>query len=951
MDSFIIAAKNKKTVFCAERTERGVTRIAAAVARDLRSITDARPCDIRVAGSSSPDNGACANADVVVCAGTVGQGSFIDTAAAEGIIDISAVKGKRECYLLSLVQYKGRDVLFVAGSDLLGTEYGLLRISELAGVSPWYYWADVTPKKSENVAIDRAHLCTVSKEPAIRLRGFFMNDEWPSLGGWATETFGGFNELFYERVFDLLLRLRGNFLWPAMWSAVFSEDGLAYPTASAELANELGITMGTSHHEPLFRAGEEFSHTMTDSNDCGYGADWSYYSNERGLYDFWTDSVQRNRSFTSLITVGMRGERDSKILGEDATLADNINLIKKTIVDQKRILRENGLADAPKVLALYKEVETYFYGDENTPGLDKWEELDDIMLLLSDDNFANTRTLPSDEMRNRPAGWGLYYHFDYHGDPISYEWVNSTPITKAWEQLTMAYEYGIRDLWVVNVGDLRPVELPLSYFLNLAFDYDEWSKINRTGEFLAKWTEQQFGGFCDADTLRNIEDILNGYTRLNGDRRPEATHADTFSLTEDDEARRELCRAIALETLTERTAAAIPAERSDAFYGLVSFPALASANLRKMMIYAGMYSALAGMRASCANHLHQLVQQCIARDKQLVRDYNETMAGGKWRHMMSSKHVAFVHWNDEDSDYPHTQPIETEKKSRMLVAVSGSVEAVSSGQHTLPVFTSTEQQCRSIFCLRTGEQPLAVRAKASDSWIHMEELKLECGATEYVVSVDWDKLKGSASGTITLTCGRDRVEVVVEAQRISLEGIPSGTFVESSGVVSMEAEHFTSAESVDGCGWQVIENYGKGLSSIKCLPNNCGFENPEKAPYTQYSFFINDAGEYTVTAVIAPTNNLAHGKGLRFAIIIDGGQPQVIDSLPEGYMAGYGTDPDWCSYVLNNCRRCSSTVTLSEGLHTLRFCQVDAGVVLQKLEIAKIPSRAFYGYRETFRAE
>jgi hypothetical protein len=217
---------------------------------------------------------------------------------------------------------------------------------------------------------------------------------------------------------------------------------------------------------------------MTDSNDIGYGKDWSYYSNPRGLYEFWTDSIKARGKYKNLITVGMRGERDSKILGEDATMKDNIDLLKKTITDQKKILAENGLEGCPKVLALYKEVEDYYYGDETAEGLNKWAGLEDLTLLLSDDNFANLRTVPAPGLKDRAPGWGIYYHFDYHGDPISYEWVNSTPITKAWEQLTSAYEYGIRKLWICNVGDLRPVELPLSYFRDLAFDYDYWQQPN-----------------------------------------------------------------------------------------------------------------------------------------------------------------------------------------------------------------------------------------------------------------------------------------------------------------------------------------------------------------------------------------------------------------------------------------------------------------------------------------
>lgn len=933
MEKVKIAAKGIKTVFCVDRNERGLTRVAASAARDLRDITDEKPCNIRVAGSADVSNGACANADVVIAVSIAGKGGSADNAS-----DRALVEGKRECYVIRTEKEEKRTVIYILGSDQMGAQYGLLRISELAGVSPWHYFADVKNIKADSVIIDEEKLNCVSKEPAIKLRGFFMNDEWPSLGGWVFERFGGFNEFFYDHVFDLLLRLRGNFLWPAMWSAVFSEDGYAYPTAIAELANDLGIVMGTSHHEPLFRAGEEFSHTMTDSNESGYGKDWSYYSNERGLYSFWDDSVKRNRDLRSLITVGMRGERDSKILGEDATLGDNIALLKKTITDQKKILEENGLGDAPKVLALYKEVEDYFYGDENYEGLKEWDGLDDVMFLLSDDNFANTRTLPSDEIKDRAAGWGLYYHFDYHGDPISYEWVNSTPITKAWEQLTMAYDNGIKELWVANVGDLRPQELPLSYFLTLAFDYDEWKDINKTGEYLAKWTAQQFAQ-CDENTRKNIFDILNDYTRLNGDRRPEATHADTFLPGE--EAGNEYERALRLEKLTQETEKTIPDECKDAFTGLVSFPALASANLRKMMICAGAYKVLAGKKAASANSLHTLTEDFIRRDKELENVYNNEMAGGKWKYMMSSKHVDFVAWNDEGSDYPRTAPITTADDGEFFLLTGDGLN--------VPVLDKYGRNSFCVYALTHGTRIDGITAESSDSRISCEIKKLDDTACRIIVTADTDAVNETLEAQVVFALGEKQEKINVKVCAEDISAAEKGAFIESDGVVCMNAERFADKKDVDGVSWQLIDNYGKSGSAIKCLPNRVSFENAEAAPYAEYRFFITEGGEYTVTSVIAPTNNPYSGKGLRYALKLDDAPAQVFDSLPEGYAAGSVNDALWKKCVLDNCRRCDETMSIGKGMHTLRFILIDAGVVLQKIEIAKTPSKAFYGYHESGR--
>lgn len=948
MRKYILAQTGKKTVFCVKSEDRGITRVASSVAEDFRKTVNARHCDIRVAGSDHPDSGACGNADTVIVAGTLGTGGFAD----QFVNDIEAMKslsGKRESYLLATTVYKGREILLVVGSDKLGTEYGLLKLSEFAGVSPWHYFGDVTVIQKDKVAADISELNRLSAEPAVKLRGFFMNDEWPSLGGWVHHTFGGFNELFYEKVFDLLLRLRGNFLWPAMWTGVFSEDGKAFPTASAEMASELGIVMGTSHHEPLFRAGEEFSHLSTDSNDIGYGKDWSYHKNARGLYSFWEDAVKRNRNFSSLITVGMRGERDSKILGDNATLKDNIDLLKRTITDQKKILSDNGLAKAQKVLALYKEVEDYYYGDSQTEGLAAWSELDDTMLLLSDDNYGNLRTLPGGKTRNRKAGWGIYYHFDYHGGPISYEWINSTPITKAWEQLTTAYSYGVRDLWVCNVGDLRPCELPLSYFMNLAFDYDQWSEPNRTGAFLRLWVEEQFGDAVDEGVLADIASILNEYTRMNGDCRPEATHADTFHDEDDNEALGELFRAQDIISLVEKVRPLIPDSRKDAFYGLVEFPAMASANLRKMMIYTGLQKRFFERGVSFANELRERVLACIDQDLELIRKYNEEMNGGKWKHMMSSKHVAFVNWNDEGSAYPDPEVLKLPEQGRMIVSVSGSEAIASEGKLQLPPFTCFSRREHRIVLMNSGHTAIEYDVKTSANWICIKRSAIGKNTYELKVSVDWSAISDHEHGSITISSGGKTVEVGADAIRLNTDSVPAGTFIEENGVISMPADQYIRKSETPQSEWIRIENYGKSGVAMKAYPPDRDYTDPLCAPFLEYDISITNAGTYTITAYIAPANNPQKGKGLHLAIGPDGASPSVINTLPDGFAAGDTEDMNWCRYVLENGRRCEMTTDFSEGLHTIRFLPMDAGIVLQKIEVAQKPSRTFYGYFPTFR--
>ena len=554
---------------------KGLKHVAKILAGDILTVTGKEP-EIVEQIQNVPQ----------IVAATKGTSDILAKWEEEKKIDLSVLEGKREVFMVQLIEEDGAEKLVIVGTETIATLYGLYYISENIGVSPWVYWADVVPAPKKEIVFDKS-ICTVSKEPSVRYRGFFMNDEWPSLGNFVMHTFGDFNEFFYEKVFDLLLRLKGNYFWPAMWSASLPLDGSEDPLAILKLGTELGITIGQSHHEPLTRASEEWDKVKTDMNNIGYGKDWNYYTNKEGLYRYWEDGMKRDKDFKHMITIGMRGERDTMMLGENSTIQENVELLREIITDQNKIIKETGCENMPKMLALYKEVEGFYYGGNGVKGLRSWDGLDDTILLLSDDNFGNVRTLPTKDLKDRKPGWGLYYHFDYHGSPISYEWVNSTPLPKVWEQVTMAYEYGIRDLWIVNVGDIRPDELPLSYFMALAYDFESMGTghANETDLFLASWVEQQFGAHIkDEETKKEIADVLREYTRIHGMRRPEAMNPKVYHRSHFNETKRMIERCTKLMQQTENLQIKIPEASKDAFYGLVYYPAVAGMNLQLMSL-------------------------------------------------------------------------------------------------------------------------------------------------------------------------------------------------------------------------------------------------------------------------------------------------------------------------------------------------------------------------------
>ena len=478
----------------------GVKRVAGMVKQDIELVTGVSP-----AGITSGQGSGCA-----VLYGTIGHSPMLDALEAQGKIALNAIRGKWECYSFQVIETPLAGIgaaLVIAGNDKRGTIYGLFHLSELIGVSPLVNWNHVLPRHQDTVVLDdRVNM--VSRVPSVKYRGFFINDEWPAFGNWAKTHFGSMNAACYAPVFELLLRMKGNYLWPAMWNSNFSLDGPGLE--NAVLADELGVVMSTSHHEPCMRSGQEYS--MVRGRGSIYGDAWDYIANPEGITRFWRDGLTRNKDFENVITLGMRGENDTAIM-QHATLEENIQLIRNVLKTQNQLIREiinPDVRQVPRQIVFFSETEEFFYGSKETPGLIGDPELDGVTLMLSDNNHGSTRTLPSPEMRSHPGGYGMYYHMDMHGGPHSFEWVGSTYLPKVWEEMTAAYEYGVREIWVTNIGDIGTQEFGLSYFLDLAYDIDVWGGQDAaiTTQYTAQWVRRNFG----AVIVKNDVIVSTGYT-------------------------------------------------------------------------------------------------------------------------------------------------------------------------------------------------------------------------------------------------------------------------------------------------------------------------------------------------------------------------------------------------------------------------------------------------------
>lgn len=920
----------------------GLHRVARSFASDVELITGKTP---EVITDQKQLEG------TVLITGSIGNNQLIDALIAKGTIDVSAIQGKRESYKIQVVENPIADIkkaVVVAGSDKLGTIYGIYHISERIGVSPWVFWGDVPPAQQLELTLNDSELNLISKEPSVKYRGFFLNDEWPSLGSWVTNKYGDFNEEFYEPVFQLLLRLKGNYMWPAMWSAEFSKNGKNNPVESAKLAQEYGIVMGTSHHEPLFRAGSEWQKEYSAYGESNL---WDFSRNKEAITRFWEDGVNRNKDFANLITLGMRGEEDSALVGG---LKENIALLKDVISTQKDILQKYGIEHSPQVLTIYKEVEQYWHGTDEIEGLKHWDVLDNVTIMLAEDNFGNVRTLPPLKEKSRDAGWGIYYHFDYHGGPVSYEWVNTVPLEKTWEQMSMAYDYGVRDVWIVNVGDLKPMEFPLSYFMNLAYDFDKWgtSGINRTAEYTQQWVKQQFGHVADQEVLEGIAGILADYTKMNGWRKPEVTSSTTYSHTHYLEAQRVLAKVIDIENKAKKIAEYIPDSHKDAYYQLVYYPAVASANVHKMQIYAGLNQKYAGFKPSSAlaNHYAAMVKQTIETDEQMQHDYNNKLSGGKWRGMMSSPHIGYKNWNAEGWTYPKVHDVIPVQGASMIVDVAGTNEAYVSGTASLPSFTNLGQEVYEVTISNGGDTPFDYKIETNENWIQVDHPQgtIQLGKT-LNISVDWGKVHNLSHGLITITGAGEIVEVNIAAEAIDTQGMEAMTFVETNGLVSIEAEHTVNRVSKSDVEWKSIDRYGRTLSSVKMYPTTVSFTTVEDAPYLEYRIMVQEEGEYTLTIYTAPSNNLNIDSSLKYAVSIDDQDPVIADVLPANFEAGNYNNEDWCKAVMDNIHLSTTSHSLTNGNHVLRFYGLDAGLVLQKLVISRKPlPYSYFGPVESF---
>lgn len=697
-----------------------------------------------------------------------------------------------------------------------------------------------------------------------------------------------------------------------MWGAAFSEDDPLSP----KLANDYGVVMGTSHHEPMMRAHQEWGRHGSGS--------WSYASNGEKLREFWTAGVRRGRAYENVVTLGMRGDGD-----EPMSAAADVALLERVVADQRAILAREVDPDVtriPQVWALYKEVQEYYEKGMRVP--------DDVTLLWSDDNWGNLRRLPTPQERSRSGGAGVYYHFDYVGGPRSYKWLNTVPLPKVWEQMHLAWRYGADRVWIVNVGDLKPMEFPLEFFLTLAWDPAAWPH-GRLAEYGRLWAAREFGAAHAAE----IAELLASSTMLLGRRKPEHLAPETFSLVNYREADRVADEWRSLREQARRLRDALPAAAVDAYRQLVEHPIAAAAVVAELHVTVGRNRLYAVERRASTNALAARARELFAEDAALTREWDEEIAGGKWRHFMDQTHLGYTTWQQPVRNaLPAVTELQVPAPPELGVAVAGGAGAWPSDDPgrpppRVPPIDPFNDQERRVEVFNRGGTPFRFAARPAEPWLVVSprqgEVVLE---TTLSIRVDWERAPvGRHQGSVTIEgpAGPTVTVGVPLFRPASLTPDDLEGFVEADGYVAFDASDFTRATEDGEVHWEAIAEDYHRWAGVSSFPVTAASREPEAgSPQLEYGLYLFSAGELTVEIETAPSLAFVPGRGLRCAVSFDDDQPTTVD-----VHADHSPD-DWARSVMEGRSRVRVPLAVTEpGVHVLKLWRVDPGVVFYKIVV------------------
>ncbi|MGW2613738.1 glycosyl hydrolase 115 family protein [Streptomyces sp. NPDC001500] len=888
-----------------------VIRAAGDLQADVERVAGVRP-ELR---HTLPEQAAA-----LVLVGTLGASPVIDGLVARGRLDVSRVRGRWEASVSQVVERPApgvRRALVIAGSDRRGAVYGIYDTSERIGVSPWHWWADVPVENRDTVTVPAGPL--TRREPSVRYRGVFLNDE-ENLTTWSHRTQEPDKNIgprTYRRVFELLLRLKANYLWPAMhpYSDFFNEY-----RENPELADRYGIVVGSSHPEALLRNGVHEWEPWAREHRGADGAlpVYDYTVNPSVISDYWRARARENAAYESSWTIGMRGLHDSALETRNATtVPEKVAVMNEIIADQRRILAEEvGAAAAPQIFIPYKEVLDLYNAGVQVP--------DDVTLIWPDDNHGNMRQLPNEAERARPGGNGIYYHLSYWGRPRSYLWLDTTQLAKVWQELRRVYEHGADRVWIFNVGDLKSIETGLSFSMDMAWDVDRWGADDVEG-FLAQWYGRQFG----LRHAREIAAIRTEYYRLAAERRPEFIDRGVFSVVHHgDEAGRRMAAYDRLLARTRELGAELPDACQDAYFELLLYP-VHGAFLMNLKYYWADRNALAVRqgRGAGTNRFADLAEAAHAQEAALTRRYNTEVAGGKWDGYI----------NPYPSQIPKApgRPAVTRLARQQTSGLGIAAEGNETGAQRPLTFSSTTRGRRFVDVFNTGFLPVSWTAEASRPWVRPSSPGgTLTEQTRVWVEIDWAGApEGTHDVTLVVTGGDRRFEVPLtvvndgERARRRARG-----FVEADGWVSIDAVHTERRVARGGARWRTVRGLGRRGAAMEAGPSTAPpvtADFASRSPELRYRVRFRSTGTFPVTVFRLPS--LDERGARRLALALDDRPPTILS----GQAVATGNRGDaWARNVEEGVEKLTATVTVAEpGEHVLRVFMVDPAITVDQIVV------------------
>ncbi|MET7700748.1 glycosyl hydrolase 115 family protein [Streptomyces sp. NPDC005485] len=889
-----------------------VIRAAGDLQADLERVSGIRPRLLH----TLPER-----AERLVVVGTIGAGAAVDRLVEGGCLDTSGVKGRWEASVTQVVDrpLPGVDrALVIAGSDPRGTVYGIYDTSERIGVSAWYWWADVPVEHRDTVTVPAGPLKRL--EPSVRYRGIFINDE-ENLTTWSHRTQEPDKNIgprTYERIFELLLRLKANYLWPAMhpYSDFFNKY-----RENPELADRYGLVVGSSHPEAMLRNGVHEWEPWANEHPNADGSlpVYDYTVNPGVISDYWRARARQNAGYESSWTLGMRGLHDSALETRNATtIPEKVAVMNDIIADQRRILAEEvGSGAVPQIFIPYKEVLELYNAGVQVP--------DDVTLIWPDDNHGNMRQLPTEAERRRAGGNGIYYHLSYWGRPRSYLWLDTTQLSKIWQELRRVYEHQGDRMWIFNVGDIKSIETGLSFCMDMAWDVDRWGPDD-VEEFLVEWAGRQFGRRHGPE----IAAIRTEYYRLAAERRPEFIDRGVFSTVHHgDEAARRLAAYQKLLDRARTLGVKLPESYRDAYYELVEYP-VHGAYLMNLKYYWADRNTLAVRqgRGAGANRFADLAEAAHAEEQAITKRYNTETAGGKWN--------GFV--NPYPSQIPKApgRPSVTRVPRQETSGLGVAAEGNETGADRPLSFSSCTRHPSFVDVFNTGFLPLQWGAETSHPWVRLSTTGGSTTEQARVwVEIDWERApEGSTPATVTFTADEQRAEVPLqvvndgERARRRARG-----FVEAHGYISIDAAHYERQVPRGGAHWRTVCGLGRRAGAVEAAPSTAppiAEDFITRAPELRYEVRFTNTGTFPVTVYRLPSLD-ERGKR-RLALALDD-QPATVLS---GQAIATGNRGDaWARNVEEGIEKLTATVTVTNsGDHVLRLFMADPAIAVDQIVIA-----------------